>query len=188
MPLITCPACGKSVSSEAPACPGCGHPILRPPPVPRKTGSGLGWGLGCLLAIPALMIVVAIIGLLAAIAVPSFIKARTMSQLNACANTLRQLEEAKDEAAASLNLREGDAVPESEIWVHLPTGAGAPRCPLGADYLIHPLGTAVECPEHGTLDDLHTPAPGPAPRPQRRPAKPGPRVKPAPAAAEDRER
>ena len=38
------------------------------------------------------MIVVAIIGLLAAIAIPNFIKARTTSQMNACINNLRQID------------------------------------------------------------------------------------------------
>src|SRR5881275_234799 len=39
-----------------------------------------------------IMIVVAIIGLLAAIAIPNFIKARTTSQKNACINNLRQID------------------------------------------------------------------------------------------------
>jgi prepilin-type N-terminal cleavage/methylation domain-containing protein len=56
-----------------------------------------------------IMIVVAIIGLLAAIAIPNFIKARTTSQMNACINNLRQvdgaiqqwaLENKKDTAAS----------------------------------------------------------------------------------------
>jgi len=46
-----------------------------------------------------IMIVVAIIGLLAAIAIPSFIKARTESQKNACINNLRQVESAKEQWA-----------------------------------------------------------------------------------------
>ena len=41
-----------------------------------------------------IMIVVAIIGLLAAIAIPNFIKARTTSQSNACINNLRQIDAA----------------------------------------------------------------------------------------------
>ena len=39
-----------------------------------------------------IMIVVAIIGLLAAIAIPNFVKARATSQANACINNLRQLD------------------------------------------------------------------------------------------------
>jgi uncharacterized membrane protein YdbT with pleckstrin-like domain len=32
MALINCPECGKQVSSEAPACPGCGYPIAEKRP------------------------------------------------------------------------------------------------------------------------------------------------------------
>ena len=46
-----------------------------------------------------IMIVVAIIGLLAAIAIPSFMKARTTSQKNACINNLRQIESGKEQWA-----------------------------------------------------------------------------------------
>ena len=41
-----------------------------------------------------IMIVVAIIGLLAAIAIPNFVKARATSQANACINNLRQIDSA----------------------------------------------------------------------------------------------
>jgi prepilin-type N-terminal cleavage/methylation domain-containing protein len=50
-----------------------------------------------------IMIVVAIIGLLAAIAVPSFLNARTKSITNACINDLRQTAGAKDEYALDNN-------------------------------------------------------------------------------------
>ena len=46
-----------------------------------------------------IMIVVAIIGLLAAIAIPNFVKARTTSQMNACINNLRQIDGAKQQWA-----------------------------------------------------------------------------------------
>src|SRR5258705_13641465 len=42
-----------------------------------------------------IMIVVAIIGLLAAIAIPNFVKARTLSQQNGCIENMRQLFAAK---------------------------------------------------------------------------------------------
>jgi len=46
-----------------------------------------------------IMIVVAIIGLLAAIAVPNFVRARETSQLNGILNNLRLIENAKDQWA-----------------------------------------------------------------------------------------
>src|SRR6201988_5316783 len=46
-----------------------------------------------------IMIVVAIIGLLAAIAIPNFIKARTTAQKNACISNLRQIDGAKEQWA-----------------------------------------------------------------------------------------
>lgn len=51
-----------------------------------------------------IMIVVAIIGLLAAIAIPSFMRARTTAQKNACINNLRQIEAAKDQYALEAGL------------------------------------------------------------------------------------
>ncbi|HOF72374.1 MAG TPA: type II secretion system protein, partial [Verrucomicrobiota bacterium] len=46
-----------------------------------------------------IMIVVAIIGLLAAIAIPNFVRARTQSQKNACINNLRQIDGAAQQLA-----------------------------------------------------------------------------------------
>jgi len=36
MPLVNCPACNRSISAEAEACPQCGHPNRSRPPV--RTG------------------------------------------------------------------------------------------------------------------------------------------------------
>jgi len=46
-----------------------------------------------------IMIVVAIIGLLAAIAIPNFVRARQQSQANACINNLRQIDGAAQQWA-----------------------------------------------------------------------------------------
>jgi prepilin-type N-terminal cleavage/methylation domain-containing protein len=64
-----------------------------------------------------IMIVVAIIGLLAAIAIPNFVKARTTSQMNACINNLKQVDGAiqqwalETKAAATANVTETDVTP-----------------------------------------------------------------------------
>ena len=78
-----------------------------------------------------IMIVVAIIGLLAAIAIPNFIRARTTSQQNACINTLRQIDGAKQQWALENNMS-GTVTPRSrDIQPFLGRGANGslPSCP-----------------------------------------------------------
>ena len=78
-----------------------------------------------------IMIVVAIIGLLAAIAIPNFVRARTTSQQNACINNLRLIDSAKQQWA--LEQRQGStATPAgSDIQPYLGHGAAGelPSCP-----------------------------------------------------------
>ena len=57
-----------------------------------------------------IMIVVAIIGLLAAIAIPNFVRARTTAQMNACINNLRQIDGAKQQWALETK-QAGNATP-----------------------------------------------------------------------------
>jgi prepilin-type N-terminal cleavage/methylation domain-containing protein len=56
-----------------------------------------------------IMIVVAIIGLLAAIAIPNFVKARENAQLNSIINNLRIIEGAKDQWALEQKKGTGDS-------------------------------------------------------------------------------
>ncbi len=57
-----------------------------------------------------IMIVVAIIGLLAAIAIPNFVRARTQSQMNACINNLRQIDGAVQQYALEKKLGPTDGL------------------------------------------------------------------------------
>ena len=66
-----------------------------------------------------IMIVVAIIGLLAAIAIPNFIKARGTSQMQACINNLRQIDGAIQEWAAEKNKGVTATVGFTDISVYL---------------------------------------------------------------------
>jgi prepilin-type N-terminal cleavage/methylation domain-containing protein len=75
-----------------------------------------------------IMIVVAIIGLLAAIAIPNFVRARTTSQMNACINNLRQIDGAKQQWALETK-QATNAVPGyTDISVYL---KNAVSCPAG---------------------------------------------------------
>ncbi len=78
-----------------------------------------------------IMIVVAIIGLLAAIAIPNFVRARTTSQANACINNLRQIDGAKQQWALE-NKAAATASPLiTDIQPYLGRGTNGtqPTCP-----------------------------------------------------------
>jgi prepilin-type N-terminal cleavage/methylation domain-containing protein len=69
-----------------------------------------------------IMIVVAIIGLLAAIAIPNFVKARENAQLNSIFNNLRILEGAKDQWALEQKKGTGQALTFVDIVEYLKGG------------------------------------------------------------------
>ena len=75
-----------------------------------------------------IMIVVAIIGLLASIAVPNFVKARTTAQMNACISNLRQIDGAVQQWA--LDTKQGDTATVNAADV-LPYLKNAVVCPSG---------------------------------------------------------
>ena len=91
-----------------------------------------------------IMIVVAIIGLLAAIAVPSFIRARESSQANACINNLRIVDAAVDQAAIEQGKSTGDTVDNLTTYIK---GNAMPSCPVGPTVIAEPtVGTSPVCP------------------------------------------
>lgn len=90
-----------------------------------------------------IMIVVAIIGLLAAIAIPSFVKARNTSQQNACINNLRQIDSGKEQAAMTYHLSDGDTVAATTVNSYIK--GGAHTCPGGGTYTYQPVGTLPTC-------------------------------------------
>ena len=119
-----------------------------------------------------IMIVVAIIGLLAAIAIPSFMRARASAQANACINNLRLIEAAKDQFAIEEGKDNGTAVTWEDIG---PTAAAPggylknwPVCPSSGEkvlsqvnasnsYTLSNIGTDPICIKGGTNTTLpHT--------------------------------
>src|SRR5687767_6394928 len=88
-----------------------------------------------------IMIVVAIIGLLAAIAIPNFIKARQVSQKNACIANLKQIDGAVNTWALESNLANGATVVTDEIFGPTLYIKTPPGCPAGGDYTYATVGT-----------------------------------------------
>ena len=93
-----------------------------------------------------IMIVVAIIGLLAAIAVPNFIQARTTTRTNICVNNLRLIDAAKEQWAMENNGDTGDT-PDPLPYLR---GNVLPTEPQGGAYNVAVVGTPPTCSIGGT--------------------------------------
>ena len=93
-----------------------------------------------------IMIVVAIIGLLAAIAIPSFVKARSTSQKNACINNLRQIDSAKEQwALAEKKVSGADVVTTGTNGVNEYIKGDTPTCPAGGTYTYGVISSNPVC-------------------------------------------
>jgi prepilin-type N-terminal cleavage/methylation domain-containing protein len=100
-----------------------------------------------------IMIVVAIIGLLAAIAIPNFVRARTTSQQNACINNLRQLDGAKQQWALETKAAQTASPDITDVKPYLGRGAAGTEttCPSDAantfvtSYTMNNVSTAPTC-------------------------------------------
>ncbi len=93
-----------------------------------------------------IMIVVAIIGLLAAIAIPNFMKSRETSQKNACINNLRLIDAAKEQWALENNKSTEDGCEGTDVAPYM-KGDVMPTCPSDktAAYTVNDIGTPPAC-------------------------------------------
>lgn len=106
-----------------------------------------------------IMIVVAILGLLTAIAVPSYVRSRSTSQQTACINNLRQIDAAIDEWAMECGKHNGDpvgGVATVSAYIKLNANNGVPQCPAGGVYTTSSVGhrPQVSC-SLSTLESAH---------------------------------
>ncbi|MFA6546457.1 MAG: prepilin-type N-terminal cleavage/methylation domain-containing protein [Limisphaerales bacterium] len=82
-----------------------------------------------------IMIVVAIIGLLAAIAIPNFVKSRASAQKNACIGNLKQIDGAMNQWAVENKKSATDTYSLSDTTLlAFIKGSNLPACPGGGTY------------------------------------------------------
>ena len=91
-----------------------------------------------------IMIVVAIIGLLVAIAIPNFVRARNTAQKNICINNLRQIESAKHQWALENKKNDTDTPTSGDIQSYVRNNS-YPTCPGGGSYTIGVVNTDPTC-------------------------------------------
>ena len=102
-----------------------------------------------------MMVVVFILGLLVAVAMPSWMNTRARAQARACSANLRQLHQAKEMYALSKGLRNGTPVQMSDL---VPNFLQAePFCPAGGGraHTPNPIGTDPTCPTGLPNHTLH---------------------------------
>src|SRR5690348_8293703 len=92
-----------------------------------------------------IMIVVAIIGLLAAIAIPNFVKARTLSQKNACIENLRQIFYAKATWALENKKNAADEPTDADLFGPQLYIRQKPECPSSGDYQLLQMSEKPRC-------------------------------------------
>jgi hypothetical protein len=88
------------------------------------------------------------VGILSAIAIPNFVKARQSAQKNACLSNLRQIDGAKHQWALENKKAETDTPTLSDLQPFLP-GKQLPLCPAGGTYTINPLPDPPQCSHAG---------------------------------------
>jgi len=92
-----------------------------------------------------IMIVVAIIALLAAIAIPNFVKARTASQRSACIANLKQMSGAKATWALEAKKVNSDSPADSDLFSATAYIRQKPACPSGGTYTIDIVANVPSC-------------------------------------------
>ena len=105
------------------------------------SGEGLALG-GMITGYMGIALSILVIPLMAAIAIPNFVKARHTAQMNACINNLRLIDGAKMQWALE-NKKPDEAVPTStELSTYLKASV---QCPAGGVYTYHAAGEKPTC-------------------------------------------
>jgi len=98
-----------------------------------------------------IMIVVLIIGILLAIAVPNFLRAREVSQKNTCILNLKEMDGAKEQCAMERRSAPGEDISGYVIGIPSPTKPlqfylkSMPICPSGGTYSFGVVGVNPSC-------------------------------------------
>jgi prepilin-type N-terminal cleavage/methylation domain-containing protein len=96
-----------------------------------------------------LMVVLAVIGLLVAIAIPNFLKHRAYARKQICIENLSQIESAKQIWGLENGKREGDVPTEADLIGPLRYIKVMPQCPADGVYDFKAIGETATCTQSG---------------------------------------
>src|SRR5262245_12346500 len=92
-----------------------------------------------------IMIVVGIIGMVAAIAMPNFIRARGTAQRHTCINNLRQIDSAKQQWVMENRKSDTDTPTSDDVANYIGKKAVFPTCPTSGSYTVNAANTDPTC-------------------------------------------
>jgi len=95
------------------------------------------------------MLVTAIIGALAAVAVPNVMNARDTTQRNNCLNNMRQIDYAKQQWAFDASAGITDTPDSADLADYI--RGDFPECPTEGDYTIGTIDESPSCSDHGSF-------------------------------------
>jgi hypothetical protein len=127
----------------------CGH--MAHSRIKRSGGalSGGGLALGGLITGYISIAMIPVIAMLAAIAIPNFVKARDTAMRNACTGNLRQIVSAKQQWALE-NRKDENATPTADdLDKYLKREFSDVKCPKGGNYSINAVGENPACSAEG---------------------------------------
>jgi len=128
----------------------CGHMAYSR--IKRSAGTLIGGGLalGGLITGYLSFALIPVIGMLAAIAIPNFVKARNTAQQNACIANLLQIDGAKQQWAVENKKQTTDTPTAQELETYLHRSFTTLKCPAGGVYTINAAGEKPTCsiPQH----------------------------------------
>jgi len=128
----------------------CGHTALSR--IKRSGGmlEGNGLAIGGLVTGYLSIAMIPLIAMLAAIAIPTIVKARNAAVTAICINNLRQIDEAKQVWARDNKKDESHSPTGQDLLPYLKNGLGTLVCPAGGTYSINQVSEKPTCsiPEH----------------------------------------
>lgn len=134
-----------SIFSAVPAVI-CGH--LAYSRIRRSGGALTGDGLaiaGLVTGYIGIAFALFLIPMMAAIAIPNFVKARDTAQRNVCINNLRRLDSVKHSWALENSKADGVLPDPAELSEYLINGIQGLKCPKGGSYEINAVGEPPTC-------------------------------------------
>lgn len=110
------------------------------------TGGGMALG-GLITGYACIALGVFLVPMMAAIAIPNFVKARDTAMRNACINNLRQIDGAKQQWALENDKVDdtGITLTSTNLDIYLKPGWAELKCLKGGTYTINPLGQEPTC-------------------------------------------